>query len=169
MTDVNKILGTFVVIGMLLWLFGGFIVNMACFQPIIPMEEIKQDKHLAQQIRKEWSEPLPKILCVWGLTGGFVGFITFLLFICKPSYEHTMIMPRVATEKPKTMAEVKTTLQIWIIGTIISIGLTFFVLPLLHNPVLLVVKSSTIRIVIGGIEGLIMAVPILPFAQKWIN
>jgi len=167
---------TFFLVGLFLWALGGWIVAAACFQPVTPLayglDVMKENKELAKEIMNTWGVVMVKVIIIWALAGGILGIVIYQLFIARPVYEHFISAPKPAGmpemlgfSGPETMAEISAGLQGWILGLIMGVCGTVFILPLLQNE-LIAVKQLSIRIIFGIIQTLIVTVPILPFSLR---
>lgn len=167
---------TFFLIGLVLWVLGGCVVAMMCFQPTVPLDVMKENKELATEISKAWGMVMLKMVVIWALAGGILGVVISQLFITRPEYEHFSRAPRHPGipkmswwfSGPKTMAEMSAGFQGWILGAIVGVCGTVFILPLLQND-LIMVKGLFIRIIFGVIQTLIVTVPILPFSLRILS
>lgn len=166
----------FFLTGLVLWALGGFLAAMVCFQPAVPLEMIQKDKELAIEVSNALGATMLKIAVLWGLIGGILGVVICYLFIARPQYEHFFSAPRpqgmidmpgFLSGPQTTMAEINAGLQSWVLGTIIGVCGTVFILPLLQSE-LVVVNKLEVRIIFGVIQTLIVTVPILPFSL-WIT
>lgn len=160
----------FFLVGLSLWALGGWINGMICFQPTVPLELIKNNKELATEITSAWLMLQLKLTAIWALAGGILGVVISQLFIARPEYEHFSRTPKLpgipempGFSGPKTMAEINAGFQGWILGVIIGVCATVFILPLLQSE-FFVVRQSFTRIIFCVIQTLIVTVPILPFS-----
>ena len=166
----------FFLTGFFLWALGGAIVTMAGYEPTVPIQALEGNKELATQVSSNWGAITSRVVPIWAAAGGILGLIICQLFLWRPSHEHYTRAPLAfegsgmpgPRSGPKTMAEVNTTLQAWIIGTIIGICGIIYVLPEFQNE-LLVVRGTTMRIILGLILSLSTTVPILPFSLSTIR
>jgi len=171
MKEGTKATGVFFLTGLVLWISGGWLASIVCFQPIIPHEVMAENKELAIEVINAWGMVTLKVVIIWALTGGILGVVISRLFMARPGYEHFSPTPRPEgmpkmpgfLSGPKTMAEIYAGFQGLILGVIIGVCGTVFILPLLETE-LIVVKQLSIRIIFGLIATLIITVPILPFS-----
>jgi len=170
--STSKMLLIFVAVGAALWAASGFIVNMGCFVPVYMLEGIKPDQELARQTMAAWSVIGRNVLASWAIAGALMGFVTLVLFMCRPSHEHYARTPSVGPRPafmpmgpgPKTMAEVKVTFFVAVIGGVLGALMAVYLLPHFELPGMIVVKGVKMRVVLGGIQCLIVTVLILPFS-----
>jgi len=169
---------TFFVSGAIMWTWGGFIIAITCFRPIIPLQILKENKELANQLAISLRLIILKTVLVWTLGGGILGIIISKLFLSRPDYEHFSPTPNVFKylflpgipeispkprwlTGPKTRAEINAGFQGQILGIIFGICGTIFFLPLFQNE-LIVVRELPLRIILGAIQSLLSSTLILP-------
>ena len=167
---------TFFMTGFVLWALVGGMIAMICFQPVVPLEELGKNKELATKVSNDWSSIMAKTAIIWALAGGILGVIISQLFMARPQHEHFSRVPKLSGmpempglgSGPKTMAEIIAGFQSWILGAILGVCGTVFILPILESE-LIIAKSLSIRIIFGLIQTVIATVPILPFSLRILS
>ena len=162
----------FFMTGLALWALCGSMISMGCFQPTVSLEEMQANKELATQVCNAWGRVMWKVSTTWALSGGILGLIICGLFTLRPMHEHYTRAPvpdgMPNGPGPKTMAELHTAFQSWVLGIIVGVCGIIFVLPSFQNE-LLVVKQSYGTVIFGGILSFLMTVLILPFSLSTLR
>ena len=169
MTRLRIPLGTFFIVGFALWLIGGSMISMCCFEPRATLEMIRTDKSVALSACNSWNTISFGVTALWSFIGGVLGIAVFLLFISRPNHEHYTLVPQQPNlpgmpSGPHTIAELNAGFQGWVIAIIIGLCGAFFILPQFQNEII-VLKCSSSPVIIVTIVTLITTIPILPFSN----
>lgn len=168
--NTSKILLIFIVVGTALWALSGFIVNMACFVPVYMFGGMKPDQELARQAMGTWAVVGGNVVASWAGAGALMGFLTFLIFMFRPSHEHFTRVPMMnyrppfAPAGPRTLAEGNAAITAAVIGGALSALMAVYLLPHFERPGILVAEGVKMRAILSGIQCLIATVLILPIS-----
>jgi len=157
----------FILIGIGLWALSGVIVAMGSFEPVRAVVG-SFPPELAKQAADHWSNAMLYTALTWGGLGGIFGLINGLMYFLRPSHEHFTAIPRSGPGGPKTVAELNSGFQAWLLGFTMVIIAAIIILPGFQTQLLTTAPVNT-RVGFACVCGIMCIIPVLPFSLKYLE
>lgn len=162
---MKKIIAVFCIVGAVLWFVNGSVSLVACFDSTATLEQLQADQNLADKtVQAMWNFYL-QIVPTYMFMGAVFGLIICIHFARRPIGEHcTFDMTFIQIgQRPKTIAEVNTSMSAIILAIIVGPSLALWLMPTLQSEYL-AMKSGWTPVVASAVTTLVTSVPIFPFS-----